>query len=248
VLVEGITFKNVGKDYIEDKAAITSFKSKGFIIRNNRFENTFFGIMCLKSHYGLIENNFIKGNAVNEYSSANAIHLWYCSKMLISNNKVHNHRDGIYLEFVSESIIKENISSNNLRYGLHFIFSDKDQYLGNTFEKNGAGVAVMFSNFITMTDNVFNVNWGSDSYGLLLKEIYDSDITRNTFSKNSIGIYAEGLNRANIVSNNFKSNGWAFKISGSSLDNRLTQNNFINNTFNMSTNSSYNENFMHQNY
>jgi parallel beta-helix repeat protein len=39
---------------------------------------------------------------VNEYSSANAIHLWYCSNMLISNNKVHNHRDGIYLEFVSE--------------------------------------------------------------------------------------------------------------------------------------------------
>lgn len=54
-------------------------------------------------------------------------------------------RDGIYLEFADNCEITNNQSIDNLRYGLHFMFSNDDIYRGNIFENNGAGVAVMFS-------------------------------------------------------------------------------------------------------
>ena len=61
--------------------------------------------------------------------------------------------------------------------------------------------AVMFSKDIVMTNNLFQYNWGTASYGLLLKEIYDAEISNNTFIQNTIGINAEGSTRVNYFNN-----------------------------------------------
>jgi nitrous oxidase accessory protein len=248
VIIQGFKIRNVGVSYITDQAGIKVHGSRGTKIRNNILENTFFGILMEKSIHSLIENNNIKGQAINEASSGNAIHLWYCDSITIQNNEARNHRDGIYLEFVNASLITGNISENNLRYGLHFMFSDDDTYLKNTFRDNGAGVAVMFSENITMRQNIFEKNWGGASYGLLLKEIRDSDIIDNVFQENTIAIYAEGANRCLIRKNDFIRNGWALKISGNCEDNVFTRNNFFSNTFDLSTNSKQNYNSYTGNY
>ncbi len=57
-------------------------------------------------------------------------------------------QQGISIQFVENSQIIENVSEGNIRYGLHFMFSNHDDYIGNTFKNNGTGVAVMFSRFI----------------------------------------------------------------------------------------------------
>lgn len=231
VSITGLLLKNVKVSYINDFAAIKVNRQKHVVISNNRLENTFFGIYLKQSKNCIIQNNHIKGDAKNEMSSGNAIHLWYCKKIKVIGNQAKNHRDGIYLEFVDNSIVQNNIVENNIRYGLHFMFSDHDEYRGNIFRSNGAGVAVMFSKFIKMQDNQFEFNWGSASYGLLLKDITDSEIINNIFKQNTIGIYMEGSNRINIHKNDFNNNGWAMKIYGSSMYNKINQNNFLNNSF-----------------
>ena len=138
---------------------------------------------------------------------------------LVENNKISGMRDGIYLEFASDSRIINNKSENNIRYGLHFMFSNNDEYHYNTFNHNGAGVAVMFSKFINMTHNKFYNNWGPSSYGILLKEIYDAKIIENIFQENTTGIYLEGSTRVTYERNNFIKNGWAVKVVGSSYSN-----------------------------
>jgi len=248
VTIEKLLFKDVGVSYLHDNAAISLERITYCRIINNRFEKAFFGIYAKKSSYCLIEGNEIIGDAKLEMSSGNAIHLWYCNNMVVKNNKALKHRDGIYLEFVDDSEIRGNTSEGNIRYGLHFMFSNRDNYIDNTFRNNGAGVAVMFSKNIEMINNIFEMNWGTASYGLLLKEIYDGKIEGNRFSKNTIGIYGEGANRLQIVRNVFSENGWALKILGSCFDNIFTQNNFIGNTFDLSTNSSRNYNSYEGNY
>lgn len=248
VTISGFHIRNVGVSYLKDQAGIKLTGSTGSIISGNKLENTFFGIMLEKSFHCIVEENTIAGNAVNEISSGNAIHLWYCDSMTIRNNEIRNHRDGIYLEFVNASQVINNISENNLRYGLHFMFSNQNDYIGNTFRNNGAGVAVMFSRNITMNKNNFERNWGSSSYGLLLKEIYDSEISGNEFIENTSAIYAEGANRCVVSNNNFRSNGWALKISGNCDGNTFTRNNFFSNTFDLSTNSKHNYNTYLENY
>ena len=48
--------------------------------------------------------------------------------MNISDNHLTKLRDGIYFEFVSNCKIENNLSEENLRYGLHFMFSNHNDY------------------------------------------------------------------------------------------------------------------------
>lgn len=248
VTISGLTIINVGTSYTKDHAALIVKRADYFSIRNNTLKNVFFGIIIEKSHHGIIENNNISSDATQEYNSGNGIHLWHCSNIIVKNNKLFGLRDGIYFEFVSKSTVSNNDSRNNVRYGLHFMFSNNNEYIENTFRNNGAGVAVMFSKNILMLRNKFVNNWGSSSYGLLLKEIYDAEITNNVFERNTIGIYAEGSTRINYKNNNFINNGWAIKISGACYENKFFRNNFISNAFDVSYHSKLNDNEFNNNY
>jgi nitrous oxidase accessory protein len=248
VKISGLIIKNSGVSYLHENAGIRLDETSNCTISNNKFIDNFFAIYLAKSFSCLITNNFIKGEKKRETNSGNGIHLWYCRDITISKNKILNHRDGIYFEFVRNGRITDNYSENNLRYGLHFMFSDSCEYKRNTFEKNGAGVAVMYTKNILMENNYFRNNWGTASYGILLKDITDSKILQNHFENNTIGIYIEGCNRVTVQKNNFIKNGWAVKLMANSMDNNFYSNNFIGNSFDITTNSQQNFNNFEGNY
>jgi nitrous oxidase accessory protein len=248
VTVEGFEIRNTGYSYIEDRAGIRVKKTNNFIIQNNRLSLTFFGIYLEHAKTGIVRNNAVIGKPLGEANSGNGIHLWYCADVDIEGNLIRGHRDGIYFEFATKSRIRKNISEENLRYGLHFMFSNDDIYTGNTFKDNGAGVAVMFSRRIHMLNNLFHLNWGQASYGLLLKEIYDAEIRDNVFQKNTIGIFTEGSNRINYTDNDFLNNGWAVKVAGGCEKNNFTGNNFIGNSFDFAAVGNMQTNQIEQNF
>ncbi len=248
VKISGLTVRNVDVNYMNDLSAIKVDYAKDCVIEGNSFEDTFFAIYLAGAGSCRVTGNRIAGKAKTESSSGNGIHLWKCRELTITDNVISGHRDGIYLEFVSSSRMERNHSSQNLRYGLHFMFSDSNSYSENTFERNGAGVAVMYSKFIKMTGNTFKNNWGESAYGLLLKELYDGILEGNLFYKNTAAIHVEGSNRIEIVRNDFIENGWALYLLGNSYDNKIIANNFINNTFDVSSNSSKNNNSYSDNY
>lgn len=248
VTIKNISAKNVGKSYTKDFAAIYISRSNHIIIENVTLTNVFFGLLIEKSKNIRVRNNYISSKATTEAGTGNGIHLWHCSNAEIEQNELHSLRDGIYFEFVKNSVVKNNHSHHNLRYGLHFMFSNNNEYLQNTFNNNGAGVAVMFSKYIKMTRNKFLKNWGTASYGLLLKEIYDAEITHNEFSENTIAINLEGATRINYVNNTFSNNGWALKVAGACYKNVFKKNNFLNNSFDVSYNSKLNDNSFKGNY
>jgi nitrous oxidase accessory protein len=246
--ISGFKFINTGIASMTDIAGIKISASKNLKILNNQFENTFFGIHISNSSHVLIEGNVLHTKAEEEHQIGNGIHLWKCENVNIHNNQVRGHRDGIYFEFVTHSFVTNNHSEGNIRYGLHFMFSHNDEYRGNSFINNGAGVAVMYTKSVKMIGNLFGNNWGSSSYGLLLKDIRDSEVKSNSFIKNSIGIYMEGSSRIQFTENNFNQNGWAIKLQASCDDNVFTRNNFTGNTFDMATNGTLVLNTINRNY
>lgn len=248
VKISGIELRNIKVNYMEDLSAIKIENSSNCTIENNILNDTFFGIYLAKSSHCIIKNNRVSGQAKTESSSGNGIHLWKCNNINIDYNEISGHRDGIYFEFITNTFITCNYSHNNLRYGLHFMFSDSNSYKKNLFRENGAGVAVMYTKNIEMIENRFEDNWGTASYGILLKDISRSVIKRNTFYKNTTAIYMEGSDLIDIGENEFNSNGWAIKILGNCLNNKFIKNNFIGNTFDVSSNSSRNENIYSGNY
>lgn len=246
--IAGLKIINVGTSYTRDFAAIRFIDCQYFSVRDCHLEHLFFGIFLQKSSHGVIENNVIKGNAVDEFSSGNGLHFWYSHNISVKYNEIFKTRDGIYLEFSDSIYIDANLSEGNLRYGLHFMFSNYDVYSKNTFRNNGAGVAVMFSKGILMDGNLFVDNWGPTAYGLLLKEMNDAEIINNHFIRNTTGIHTEGSNRITYRGNLFESNGWAVKVLGACYDNHFIANNFISNSFDVAYTSKSNNNSFKGNY
>jgi nitrous oxidase accessory protein len=248
VTISGLKFIDTGTASMNDVAAIKVLDSKRVKITGNILLNTFFGIYFSNSSQCWIENNQLKAKAQAEHEIGNGIHLWKCEHITIHKNHIEGHRDGIYFEFVTNSLITENQSEKNLRYGLHFMFSHNDEYRNNHFVNNGAGVAVMYTKNVKMYENTFEQNWGSASYGLLLKDIRDSEVIGNHFIKNTIGIHLEGVSRTLFDKNNFYENGYAIRLQASCDDNTLTRNNFSSNTFDVATNGTMVLNTIDGNY
>lgn len=248
ITIKKIQLQNAGYSALNDFAAIKVIDAFAITLESNIVLNSYFAIHVSNTTYCTIRNNTISGNPTTEQLTGNGIHLWKSSHALIENNHIQGHRDGIYFEFVTESLIQKNLSEKNIRYGLHFMFSHNDHYLGNTFKNNGAGVAVMYSKKVRMEQNHFEENWGPSAYGILLKEITDSHISNNTFLKNTVGIYMEGSSRMEIQKNAFKNNGWALKVQASCDDNTFSNNNFHGNSFDVATNGTMVLNKFYNNY
>ncbi|HRD42574.1 MAG TPA: NosD domain-containing protein, partial [Ferruginibacter sp.] len=173
---------------------------------------------------------------------------WKSDSLQITGNKISGHRDGIYFEFVSHSVIWRNISKNNLRYGLHFMFSNDNAYITNYFKNNGAGVAVMFTKKVVMMNNTFEENWGDAAYGVLFKELSDCYLSGNNFLSNTTGIFFDGSSRIVIEHNLFKGNGWGMRMQANCIDNEIAYNNFIGNIFDVTTNGTLTLNHFNENY
>lgn len=237
VTVRGFVIRGTTVSDMNDNAGIKCISASDITIMGNRVEGCFFGIYLSSVAHAVISDNRVIGDpAATENRRANGIHLWKCAHVIVSGNVIMHHRDGIYLEFVTDSRIDHDTSAYNARYGLHFMFSHRDSYTHDLFHDNGAGVAVMFTHDVTMTDNRFAHNRGASAYGLLLKEINDVRIARNMFEDNTVGLLIDGCNRTTASDNRFQNNGWAVRLFANSTASLFRGNAFSGNTFDLTTN------------
>lgn len=248
VEISGLEIRNSGVSSLEDLAGIKVSGTHSAIISKNRLRDCNFGIYLSKADDCRVIDNDVRGKPGGEQESGNGIHLWSCNDITVTGNSVRDHRDGIYLEFANKSIIERNTVEDNLRYGLHYMFSHDSAYRHNRFERNGAGVAVMYTRNVEMSSNHFINNWGSSAYGLMLKDMTDGRITGNTFERNSIAIALHGSNRMEIENNQFSENGWAIQVQRSSSDNTYRKNNFAGNSFDIAADGELDNNRFSNNH
>jgi nitrous oxidase accessory protein len=237
VTVRGLVIQGVEPSPLEDRAGIRIREAGACRIEDNVFRDTFFAVYAEQARDCAVLRNRIVGPSRKDIGSGNGIHLWRSARMRIEGNDVSGHRDGMYLEFSPHAVLRGNTSTGNARYGLHFMRSDTCRYERNRFERNGAGVAVMYSRGVRMTENRFERNWGSAAYGLLLKDISDGEIRDNQFTRNTVGLYLEDSNRNQVSGNSFTGNGWAIKVMANATENQFAANQFLGNTFDVATNS-----------
>jgi nitrous oxidase accessory protein len=248
VTVRGFDLVDSGTSSLRDLAGIKVANVSHATIEDNRILGCSFGIYFSKARDGVARRNEIRGAPVAEQENGNGIHAWSSERLEVTGNEVHRHRDGIYLEFVTDSQIARNRVSECLRYALHFMSAHRNVYRENEFLRNGAGVAVMYSREVQMDSNRFGHSWGSAAYGLLLKDISDSRITGNIFEYNSIAVTIQSSSRMVFERNQFRENGWALQVESSSTENVYSKNNFIGNSFDLTSNGDLNLNRFEDNY
>lgn len=248
VTIEGLQIQNSARSSQVDYCGVHVKDAQFVTVRNCVFRKNQFSVMFQNCKNGLIANNNISSNITYNPIMGNAVHCWKSDNMHITGNNIGHNRDGIYLEFVNNSHINHNTVSGCARYGLHFMFSHFNVYNSNRFNHNQAGVAVMFAHNVEMINNTFEFNRGTSSYGLLIKELQYSTIKWNRFLDNTVGLLIDGGSDLNVHHNVIKNNGWGMRLISASTNDTIVHNNFLGNTFDMTTNVSYNRNNVNGNY
>ena len=105
VVVDGFKIIHSGVSSMDDMGGIKLYDCRDVIIQNNQLEDTFFGIYIQFGKNCSVLNNSLTAFSKEEQQSGNGIHCWKSDSMRIIGNTITGHRDGIYFEFVTNSII-----------------------------------------------------------------------------------------------------------------------------------------------
>ncbi len=247
-VLRGFKVQNSGYELLFDDSGILIDEADDVLMEDLVLENTNHGIYIRNALRPVIRNCRIEGRRgrAHQENHGNAIHIWHSRDALVEGNRILHHRDGIYLSFAETAIIRENVVHDQDRFGLHSMYSQKNVIERNTYTRNAAGVALMFSNRMEMKGNLFIHNRGHRTYGILLKDCSDSEFRHNRLVNNTIALFLDGSNRNVFEENLFAENGWGVIAYSSSESNVFTRNSFLSNDYQVSLDMRRTRNQLHR--
>jgi nitrous oxidase accessory protein len=229
VTIEGFDIDGrLGGDLSRDSAGI-HVAAQRVTIRDCRIERALFGVYLREAHGAIVERTRIAGlRGRDPGEQGSGVHIWNTIGFSLVGNSVRYSRDGFYLQTASHGRITGN-SVSEVRYGLHYMYSDDNVFEDNLFERSAAGAAVMYSQRLTFRRNRFLHNRGFASVGLLLQGCDDVVAEDNLIADNARGVFLEG-SRANVFRRNrIAASDVAVVLYASSRGNRFEGNAFVGN-------------------
>ncbi|HVQ31486.1 MAG TPA: nitrous oxide reductase family maturation protein NosD, partial [Vicinamibacteria bacterium] len=196
-------------------------------IRGCQIRGALFGVYLREAHGATIEGCTIRGIPGREPGEkGSGIHAWNTDGFRCTGNEIVDTRDGFYIQSSSHGRISHNVA-RDLRYGLHYMFSDDNVFEDNLFENGAAGAALMYSRRIVFRRNLFLRNRGFASVGLLFKACDDVLAEDNLVADNARGIFLEGSYRNVFRRNVVAASDVAIVLYDSCAGNRFEGNSFV---------------------
>jgi len=198
-------------------------------LRDCRIANAIFGIYLREAHGAVVEHCRVRGiPGKDPGEKGSGIHVWNTQGFRLAENEIVDVRDGFYVQSSSHGTITGNVA-RDLRYGLHYMFSDDNVFEDNLFERGAAGAALMYSKRIVFRRNRFLHNRGFASVGLLFKACDDVVAEDNLVADNARGIFLEGSYRDTFRGNVIAGSDAAIVLYDSSGKVRFEGNSFVGN-------------------
>jgi nitrous oxidase accessory protein len=195
VLVEGFDIDGrEGGDLGRDSAGV-HVAARGATVRNCRIERALFGVYLREAPGARVEGNVVLGIRAKEPGEkGSGIHVWNTDGFVLEGNEVRDARDGFYIQSSPHGVIRRNVASD-LRYALHYMFSDDNVFEENVFRDSAAGAVLMYSRRIEFRRNRLLHNRGFASVALLYKACDDIVAEDNLLADNARGVFMEGSYR-----------------------------------------------------
>jgi nitrous oxidase accessory protein len=229
VVVEGFDIDGrKGGDLGRDAAGV-HVAAQRVTVRDCRIENALFGIYLRAADGALVESNVVRG--IREKSAGekgSGIHVWNTDGFRLERNLVFHARDGFYIEQSPHGEVRHNVA-RELRYCIHYMFSNDNVFEDNLFETSDAGGVLMYSRRIVFRRNRFIHNRGYASVGLLFKACDDSIAEDNLLADNARGIFLEHSFRNVFRRNAIIASDQAVIVYQSAGQNRFEGNAFVDN-------------------
>jgi nitrous oxidase accessory protein len=227
VTLEGFSIDGRGGGDLGDDASGIHVAARHVTVRGCRIMNTLFGVYLREADGATVADCVIRGipgKAPGEKGSG--IHVWNTQGFTLTGNEIVDVRDGFYIQSSGHGSINRNVA-RDLRYGLHYMFSDDNRFEDNLFENGAAGTALMYSKRIVFRRNRFLHNRGFASVGLLFKACDDVLAEDNVIGDNARGVFLEGSYRNVFRRNVIASSDVAVVLYDSDGGHRFEGNSFV---------------------
>lgn len=198
-------------------------------IRDCTVVESLFGIYLREADDAVVERCTVRGIAGRDPGEkGSGIHAFDTERFRFDDNEIIDVRDGLFLQNASRGTIRRN-HVRDVRYGLHYMFSDDNVFEDNTFERGAAGSAIMYSQRIAFRRNRFLRNRGFASVGLLLQQCDDVVAEDNLIADNARGVFLEGTHRVTLLRNVVAGSDAALVMFDSAVGTRIEGNLFAGN-------------------
>lgn len=226
--VRGLTITGSGLSLrTMDSGVVLKQSAHGAVVADNRIEDNLIGVHIEGAPDSMVENNTIIGRKdlrVNE--RGNGVYLWNAPGAQVIGNTIRYGRDGIFTTTSTNNLFSGNHFSD-LRYAVHYMYTEDSTLRDNVSVDNHIGYAIMFSARIKV---LRNVSRGDRDHGLLFNFVNYSEIADNAVANGGekcVFIYNANFNE--FQGNHFEGCDIGIHFTAGSEQNLLIGNAFIGN-------------------
>ncbi len=228
VVVQGCTIRGSGSshDTIDSGVQLLEGATRARIM-GNRLEGNLYGIDIHGARDAQVVGNVIRGRRDRRMNArGNGVYVWNAPGARVIGNDIRWGRDGIFTNSSRRNVFARNLF-RDLRFAVHYMYTNDSEVIGNVSIGNHLGYALMFSDRIRARDNL---SLGDRDHGVMLNYANRSDITGNLVrggAKKCTFIY--NANRNLIAGNRFEGCEIGIHFTAGSEGNAVTGNAFISN-------------------
>lgn len=228
VQLRGLEIVNSGSSHegIDSGVKLTKTATRAQVT-GNRILGNLYGVDIHGAKDSRVDNNVIVGRRDHRMNDrGNGIYVWNAPGARVEGNSIRYGRDGIFSNASRKNVFNNN-TFRDLRFAVHYMYTNDSEVVGNISLGNHLGYALMFSNKITVRDNL---SLGDREHGLMLNYANNADVIGNLVrggAEKCTFIYNAHKNL--IAGNRFESCGIGVHFTAGSERNALTGNAFIGN-------------------
>ncbi|QCO55376.1 nitrous oxide reductase family maturation protein NosD [Pseudorhodobacter turbinis] len=177
VTVQGLTVTGSGLNSEDTDAGIKILKKADrALVENNRVLGNLHGVDVHGGHDAIVRGNTIEGTQNPRMNDrGNGIYVWNSPGTVIENNSVRWGRDGIFSNTSRDGTYRNNLF-RDLRFAVHYMYTNDSEVSGNVSIGNHLGFAIMFSNRVVLKDNL---SLSDISHGVMLNFANNADVSGN---------------------------------------------------------------------
>jgi len=228
VVLRGLVIRNSGADLSKQDSGVFVDKAGDRArIENNLIVDNLMGVYLWGPDDAVVRGNRIEGRQYRRINDrGDDIRLWNTPGSIIENNDVRWGRDGIFTTTSRDNLFRGN-RFRDLRYAVHYMYTNTSRLEGNLSTGNTMGFALMFSAGLRVTGNL---SQGDRQRGILLNYVNSSTITGNVVRggpEKCVFIY--NSNKNTFASNWFEGCAIGVHFTAGSERNRIYGNAFVDN-------------------
>ena len=227
VTIRGLTIRRSGLTLIDKNSGIYVDRSGDRArIEDNRLEDNLIGVYLDGPHDAVVQHNVIRGlQRLRVSERGAAVSLWNTPGSAIIDNDVSSGRDGVFSVSSRHNIVRGN-SFHDLRFAVHFMYTNDSEVAGNFSEGNKVGYVMMYSDRLNVHDNVSQADI---DHGLLFNYANMSKIENNVARGSDKCVFIYNANKNVFSGNWFENCNIGVHFTAGSERNEITGNSFVNN-------------------